>query len=41
MAIDFDTITTMAMEDDEGAKNKEHANDRISKSEIKTNLKKQ
>jgi hypothetical protein len=29
-ALDFDAITTMTMEDDEGAKNKEHINDRIS-----------
>ena len=35
-ALDFDTITTMAMEDNEGAKSKEHTDDRISESEMKT-----
>jgi hypothetical protein len=34
-ALDFDTI-----EDDEGAKNKKHADDRISESEMKTSSKK-
>jgi hypothetical protein len=34
-ALDFDT-----MEDDEGAKNKEHADDRISESEMKTSSEK-
>ena len=33
---DFDTISTMATENEEGVKNKEHANDCISKSEMKT-----
>jgi hypothetical protein len=28
--LNFDTITTMTMKDDKGAKNKEHMNDRIS-----------
>jgi hypothetical protein len=35
-ALDFDAITTMTMEDDEGAKNKEHADNRISESDMKT-----
>ena len=39
-ALDFYTIMTMTMEDDEGAKNKEHAVDRISESEMKTSSKK-
>jgi hypothetical protein len=29
-ALDFDAITTMTMGDDEGAKNKEYADNRIS-----------
>ena len=37
--LDFDTITTMAMEGDEGAKSKEHADDCISESKIKTTSK--
>lgn len=39
-ALDFDTITTMAMEDNEGAKSKQNADDRISESEMKTSSKK-
>ena len=39
-ALDFNTITTMAMEDDEDAKSKEHAHNRILESEMKTNYKK-
>ena len=38
--LNFNTITTMAMNDDEGAKNKEHIDDHISKSKMKKNLKK-
>ena len=38
-ALDFDTITTMSMGDDEGAKNKEHADDCISESDMKTSSK--
>jgi hypothetical protein len=34
-ALDFNTITTMAMEDDEGAKRNERINDHISKYQIK------
>jgi hypothetical protein len=37
--LDFDAITTMAMGDDEYAKNKEHADNRISESDMKTNSK--
>ena len=37
--LDFNTISTMVMEDDEGAKSKEHANDYISESEMKTSAK--
>ena len=37
--LDFDTILTMAMEDDEGAKSKEHADDYISESDMKTSSK--
>ena len=36
--MDFDTISTMAMEDNEGAKNKERATDCVSESEMKSNL---
>lgn len=35
--MDFDTISTMAMEDNEGAKNKERATDCVSESEMKSN----
>ena len=35
-ALDFDAITTMTMGDDEGAKNKEHVDDRILESDMKT-----
>ena len=35
--LNFDTISTMMMKGNEGAKSKEHANDCISKSEMKTN----
>ena len=35
----FDTITTMAMEANKGGKNKEHANDCISESEMKMSSK--
>jgi hypothetical protein len=38
-ALDFDAITTMPMGDDEDAKNKEHADDCISESDMKTNSK--
>jgi hypothetical protein len=38
-ALDFDTITTMTMGDDEGAKNREHADNRISESDMKMNSK--
>jgi len=38
-ALDFDAITTMTMGDDEGAKNKEHVDDRISESNMKTSSK--
>jgi hypothetical protein len=38
-ALNFDAITTMTMGDDKGAKNKEHADDRISKSDMKTSSK--
>jgi hypothetical protein len=38
-ALDFDAITTMTMGDDEDAKNKEHADNRILESDMKTNLK--
>ena len=37
--LDFDTISTMATEDEEGVKNKEHADDCISESEMKTSSK--
>ena len=37
--LNFDTILTLAMEDEEGAKSKEHADDCISNSEMKTSLK--
>jgi hypothetical protein len=37
--LDFDAITTMTMGDDECAKNKEHADNRISESDMKTNSK--
>ena len=36
----FDTITTMAMDDDEDAKSKKHADNRISESEMKTSSQK-
>jgi hypothetical protein len=36
-ALDFDAIRTMTMGDDEGAKNKEHADNRISESDLKMN----
>lgn len=35
-ALDFDTITIMVMKDDEGANNKKHVDDCISKLEIKS-----
>jgi hypothetical protein len=38
-ALDFDAITTMTMGYDEGAKNKEYADYRISESDMKTNSK--
>jgi len=38
-ALDFVAITTMMIGDDEGTKNKEHANDRISESDMKTSSK--
>jgi hypothetical protein len=37
--LDFDAITTMTMGDDECAQNKEHADNRISESDMKTNSK--
>ena len=36
--LDFNTISTMVMEDDEGAKSKKHANDYILESKMKTSL---
>lgn len=38
-ALSFDTITTMAMQGDEGANSKEHANDCILESEMNTGSK--
>ena len=38
-ALDFDAIMTMRMGDDEGAQSKEHVDDRISESELKTSSK--
>ena len=38
-ALDFDAITTMTMRDDEGANRKEHVDDRISESDMKTSSK--
>jgi len=37
--LDFDAITTMTMGDDECAKNKKHADNRISESDMKMNAK--
>ena len=37
--LNFVTITIMTMRDDECAKNKEHADDRISESDMKTSSK--
>ena len=34
--LDFDTISTMAMEDDEGVKSKEYADDCMLESKMKT-----
>ena len=38
-ALNFDAITTMTMGDDEGTKNKEHVDDCISESDMKTSSK--
>ena len=38
-ALDFDAIMTITMRDDEGAKNKEHVDDRTSESDMKTSSK--
>jgi hypothetical protein len=38
-ALHFDAITTMTMGDDEGAKNKEHADNCISESDMKMSSK--
>jgi hypothetical protein len=37
--LNFNTITTIVMDDDEGSKNKKHIDDHISQSEIKKILK--
>ena len=38
-ALNFDVITTITMGDDEGAKNKEHADDRILELDMQTSSK--